>query len=151
MPANPKPAKGSHKKPKNSYRYACVKQREKVRAEVLLRCKGRCEMTGREGVLELHECHPRSLTRNMAPDLRFNSKWCLLLTHDSHQLITDGTVRVFFRDIVRGANGPVSYRMTATGTVELLAAQIQASALGGPVCTAREVWEEYRRTRGLTP
>ncbi len=115
-------------------KYALEKQRDAVRAELMVRSRGLCEMTFLGGTLEMHECHKRSQTVNMPVDLRYNSRWCLLLKPLAHAMITDGMVMTYFADIDMGANGKVFYVRRGNGVplVEHF--------------TARQVWEHYRDT-----
>lgn len=78
-----------------------------VRAAVWARSAGRCEITGEvfksddEG--EMHETYPRSKTRGMRPEARFDTRWCVRVTAETHRFLTANKLRVYFSTL-QGAN-----------------------------------------------
>jgi hypothetical protein len=56
---------------------------------------------------EMHEDPPRSKTRGLPPEVRFNARVCARLCHACHADVTEHRLRIVFLDPVRGFLGPV--------------------------------------------
>jgi hypothetical protein len=79
-----------------------------VRAQVFDRdpC---CRVSGLKSDLfdEMHEDPPRSKTRGMPKEDRFNLMVCIRLNRDIHRLVTEKKIRLVKVDPALGFNGPI--------------------------------------------
>ena len=79
-----------------------------VRQQVFAR-DARCRVSGLKSDEddELHEDPPRSATRNMPMDVRFNSRVCIRLNREIHRLVTEKRIQIVKVDPVLGFDGPI--------------------------------------------
>jgi hypothetical protein len=69
-----------------------------------------CRVTGVASEADhMHEDPPRSLTRNLPPELRFNLKVCIRLSPRVHRLVTDEKITLTKLDPDRGFDGPIAW------------------------------------------
>jgi hypothetical protein len=80
----------------------------KVRADVVNRCAGRCELCGYPfgGMIqEMHHDPPRSATRGQAPERRHTLSGCCLAHRECHRKVTERSWAVRFDTPLLGFNG----------------------------------------------
>lgn len=91
-----------------SKRAALAAHIAKVRAEVFQRdpC---CRVSGlkSDAFDEMHEDPPRSKTRGLPIEQRFNTKICIRLNATIHRLVTEKKIQIVQVDPERGFNGPI--------------------------------------------
>jgi 5-methylcytosine-specific restriction endonuclease McrA len=56
----------------------------------------------------MHEIVPRSKTRGLPPEERFNLKNCIRLSRSCHRAVTEHRKWVHVHDAERGGGGPVT-------------------------------------------
>ena len=79
-----------------------------VRQQVFAR-DARCRVSGlkSDDYDQLHEDPPRSATRNMPMEVRFNSRVCIRLNREIHRLVTEKRIQIVKVDPALGFDGPI--------------------------------------------
>lgn len=95
-------------KPVSARRKAERPRIEAVRAQVWARSSV-CECCGHGEVEhgaphQMHETYSRAMTRRCSPERRFDSRWCIRVCVECHELMTANKCRVYFTDLHDGAN-----------------------------------------------
>lgn len=91
-----------------SKRQALAAQITAVREDIFTHRDLACRVTGLSSEFDqLHEDPPRSKTRGLPPEQRFNRHVCIRLNAKIHQLVTEKKIRLVKVDPVRGFDGPI--------------------------------------------